>query len=82
MESLALMVVVIFGAVFLCGPVAVLLAVNKFNLLAIVLACLACWLGIYWFVTVYTWAKYLGIISAGCGLYAMYHVAHRFQWGA
>ena len=76
MESLALMVFVIFCAVFLCGPLAVLLAVNKLALLAVLTAALACWLGIFWFLSVYTWPRYLGLLSTGCGLYAMYHVAH------
>jgi hypothetical protein len=75
MESLALMVFVLFCAVFLCGPLAVLLAVNKLPILAVMVAACACWLGIYWFLTVYTWARYLGLASVACGLYAMYHVA-------
>lgn len=81
MESLALLVFVLFCAVFLCGPVAVVFAVNKLSLLAVVLAAVACWLGIYWFVTVYTWPRYLGLASTACGLYAMYHVAHRLMVG-
>lgn len=75
MESLALLVFVLFCAVFLCGPVAVLLAVNHWSLLAVIIAACSCWLGIYWFLTVYTSAKYLGLVSLACGLYAMYHVA-------
>lgn len=76
MESLAFMVFVIFCAVFLCGPIAIGLAYNKLNILAVIIAAFSCWLGIYWFITVYTWAKYLGLISAGLGLYAMYIAAH------
>lgn len=75
MESLALVVFVIFCAVFLCGPVAVLLAVNKWSLLAVIVAAVACWLGIYWYLTVYTLFKHLGLVSVACGLYAMYYVA-------
>lgn len=81
MESLALLVFIIFSAVFLCGPLAIALAVQHRGVLAVLLAGVAIWLGIYWYVTVYTWAKYLGVLSAGCGLYAMYHVAHRLQVG-
>ena len=81
MESLAFLVFVIFSAVFLCGPAAIVLSVNKLNILGIILAAISCWLGIYWFVTVYTWAKYLGLFSAACGLYAMYLAARNIQVG-
>lgn len=72
MESLALLVFVIFCAVFLCGPIAVLLAYLKWTLLALIVGGLAIWLGVYWFATVYTWAKYLGVVSAGLGLWALF----------
>ena len=76
MESLALLVFVLFCAVFLCGPLALMLAVSRWSLIAVIVAAFACWLGIYWFLTVYTWARYLGLLSAGCGLYALYYAAH------
>jgi len=75
MESLALLVFFLVCAVFLCGPVAAIAAANKFNVLAVIIGALACWLGIYFFVTVYTSFKYLGLVSAGLGLWAMYKTA-------
>lgn len=81
MESLALMVVLIMCAVYLCGPLSVFLAVKHWDLAAVILAACAAWLGIYWFVTVYTWPRYLGLVSTACGLYAMYHVAHSLMVG-
>lgn len=81
MESLAYMVMLIVCAVYLSGPLSVFLAVRHFDLAAVIIAALACWLGIYWFVTVYTWPRYLGLASTACGLYAMYHVAHRLMVG-
>lgn len=71
MESLALLVFVIFSAVFLCGPIAVGLAYLKWTLPALLVGGLAIWLGVYWFATVYTWFKYLGIVSALLGLWAL-----------
>lgn len=71
MESLALLVFVIFSAVFLCGPIAVGLAYLKWTIPALLVGGLAIWLGVYWFATVYTWFKYLGIVSALLGLWAL-----------
>lgn len=71
MESLALLVFVIFCAVFLCGPIAVTLAYFKWRILSLIVGGLAIWLGVYWFATVFTWAKYLGVVSALLGLWAL-----------
>lgn len=71
MESLALLVFVIFCAVFLCGPIAVGLAYFKWRILSLIVGGLAIWLGVYWFATVFTWAKYLGVVSALLGLWAL-----------
>jgi hypothetical protein len=78
MESLALLIFVLFCAVFLCGPFAYALAYFKFNILAILVGGLAIFLGIYWFGTIYTWAKYLGAISAVIGLLALMRVTSNF----
>lgn len=71
MESLAFMVFVIFSAVFLCGPIAVGLAYMKWAIPALIVGGLAIWLGVYWFATVFTWAKYLGVVSSLLGLWAL-----------
>lgn len=71
MESLAFMVFFIFCAVFLCGPIAVALAYGKWTIPALIVGGLAIWLGVYWFATVFTWAKYLGVVSALLGLWAL-----------
>ena len=78
MESLALMVFVIWCAVFLCGPIAYALAHFRCNILAIIVSAAAIWLGIFWFGNVYTWAKYLGIVSAVLGLLALLKVTSNF----
>lgn len=81
MESLAFMVFLIFCALILCGPVAILCANYRWHILAVIIGAFAAWLGIFWFVTVYTWFKYLGLVSAACGLYAMYKTARHIQVG-
>lgn len=78
MESLALLVAVIFCAVLLCGPVSYLLATYHWNILATVIACAAIWLGVYWFASVSTSAKYLGLVSSVLGLLALLKVTDNF----
>jgi hypothetical protein len=75
MESLGILIIVLFCALFLCGPFALILAHYKFRILALLVGCLAIWLGIFWFATIFTAAKWLGIISALCGLFALLKVA-------
>ena len=79
MESLAFMVFLIVCAVYLCGPIAAICAVNRWHVLAVLLGAFACWLGIYFFVTVYTSFKYVGLVSAGLGLWAMYKTARNIM---
>lgn len=71
MESLGVLIFAIFCAVFLCGPLACLLAHYKFRVLSLLIGGLAIFLGIYWFATVFTWFKWLGVLSALCGLFAL-----------
>lgn len=75
METLAFFVFLLICALFLNGPLAILFANQRWHILAVIAGACACWLGIFWFVTVYTGWKYLGLLSAACGLYAMYLTA-------
>jgi hypothetical protein len=77
MDLLAISAVLLFSAVFLCGPIAAVLAYNRWSIMAVFLGAASCWLGIFWFVTIYTNFKYLGLMSAACGLYAMYITAKK-----
>lgn len=79
MESLAFMVFLIVCAVYLCGPIAAYFAVKKWSIAAVIMGAIACWLGIYFFVTVSTWFRLLGLASAGLGLYAMYRTARNMM---
>lgn len=81
MESLALMVFLIVCAVYLCGPLAALCAVKKWSFAAVLLGAAACWLGIYFFVTVVTMFRLLGLVSAGLGIWAMYKTARNIMVG-
>jgi hypothetical protein len=79
MESLALLVFLLVCAVYLCGPIAAFFAVKKLSIAAVITGALACWLGIYFFVTVYTGFRYLGLVSTGLGLWAMYKTARNIM---
>jgi hypothetical protein len=81
MESLALLVFLIVCAAILCGPIAAVCAVNRLHVLAVMIGAVACWLGVYFFVTVYTAFKYLGLVSAALGLWAMYKTARNITVG-
>lgn len=58
--------------VWLCGPLALLAAVWKRYGIATVLSIAALYLGVFWYETVYTEWRYLGLVSANCGLVAFF----------
>jgi hypothetical protein len=80
-DVLAISVFLLFCGLFLNGPIAIILAYARWNIVAVLIGACSCWLGIFWFVTVYTGWKYLGLLSAACGLYAMYKTARNIQVG-
>jgi len=77
MESLAVMVFVLWCCVFLCGPLAVLFNYLNRPLISAILALASIWLGIFWFAHVFTWPRYLGLFSAAMGLYVVWRTAKR-----
>lgn len=77
MESLALMVFIIWCCVFLCGPAAALCDYFNRPIAASLLALAAIWLGVFWFAHVFTWPRYLGLFSAAIGLYVVWRTAKR-----
>ena len=78
MESLAFVVFLLWSSLFLGGPFAYLLARYRWNWAALLLAAASIWLGVFWFATIYTYWKYLGIASAIFGLLALLRVAENF----
>lgn len=77
MESLAVMAALIFCTVLLSGPLSVL--ADHFNkpLMAALLATIAIWSGVFWFVHVSTSVKYVGLFSVIAGLYVVWRNARR-----
>lgn len=71
MESLALAVLWIFILTHLTGPIALVLAYYDFWLPGGLLGAMALVLGIRWYFGVYTWPRYLGLISAAMGAGAL-----------
>lgn len=77
MESLAFAVFIIWSAVFLSGPLAILADYLERPLLSALLATASIWLGIFWFSHTYTAARYMGLLSAGMGVYVVWRNARR-----
>lgn len=75
--SLAYLVLLLFCLMFLLGPFAVWFAVKNWPIAAGLGAVLSIWLGIFWFAHVFTWPRYLGLISAALGAYAIWLTATR-----
>lgn len=71
MESLALAVLWIFILTHFTGPVALVLAYYDFWLLGGFTGLAALVLGIRWYFGVYTWPRYLGLVSAAMGAGAL-----------
>ena len=71
MESLAFLVVCLVVAVNLCGPGALVAAYYGYDVLAAIVGSFAVLLGWQWYSTVYTWARYLGLLSLVMGLAAI-----------
>lgn len=65
--SLAYLVLFLFTLVFLLGPFAIWVAVKNYPIAAALAGIMAIWLGLFWFTGVYTWPKYLGLVSAAMG---------------
>lgn len=61
----------VFCSIFLCGPVALTLYYFKRYILAFIVGSMAVVLGFSWYIDVYTWARFLGLASAACGLCAV-----------
>ena len=81
MESLAFLVVCLVVAMNLCGPGALVAAHYRYDVIAAFIGGLAVLLGWQWFTTVYTWARYLGLVSLGMGLVAIGLVfKHWLEW--
>jgi hypothetical protein len=73
-ESLAFLVVCLVVVTNLCGPGALLAAYYGYDVLAAVIGGLAIMLGWQWYSTVYTWARYLGLLSLAMGAGAIWLV--------
>ena len=73
--SLAYLVIFLFMLVFLMGPFAIWVAAKSHPIAAAFAGIAAIWLGMFWFTGVNTWPKYLGLVSACMGAYAIWLAA-------
>ena len=68
MESLALIVAIIFLIVLLCGPISLLLSYFGFNMLSLIFAILAILAGIFWISVVPLPMSLIGVLDLVCAL--------------
>lgn len=74
MESLALLVCLIVITTVVSGPLAILLAKYRYNLLAIFIGIVACVSGWNILVNMVTSFRLVGLIEIGLGVYSIYIV--------
>lgn len=73
--SLAYLVLFLLALMFLSGSFAIWIAVKSHPIAAALAGIMAIWLGLFWFTGVHTWPKYLGLVSAAMGAYAIWLAA-------
>lgn len=75
--SLAYLILGLICLLFLIGPFAVWFAVKKWPIAACAVGGASIGLGLFWFQGVYTWPRYLGLVSAAIGAYAIWLVLQK-----
>jgi hypothetical protein len=73
MHDLAIIVAVMFLAMICTGPLAIWLAVNKYELGSLFMAALALMFGIHWFINIQTSIRFLGMAVALLGVFAIWY---------
>lgn len=73
MHDLAIIVAVMFLAMICTGPLAVWLAVNKYELGSLFMSALALMFGIHWFINIQTSIRLLGIGVSLLGVFAIWY---------
>lgn len=75
MESLALLVSIIFLILLLSGPLALTLAFNRYTLLSIPFIILSVISGIHWITSLSTFARYIGLIPIAFALLSICYLS-------
>lgn len=73
MESLAMMVALIFLAVLTTGPAAAWLAMRHYKLASLFVSAAALMVGIHWFIAVPTFMRFIGLGTALLGVFAIWY---------
>ena len=81
-DYLAISLFMLICSLYLCGPIALFFVVLKAPYHAIWTGLCAILLGAFWYETIYTGWRYLGLFSAACGLLgiflAMRHLTNKY----
>lgn len=78
MESLALMVAIIFLSVLLSGPIALTFWYFNFKILAFLMAIICLALGCFWLSVAPFPTSVIGYLEAACGLFVIFKILNKF----
>lgn len=80
MQDLAIIVGVMFLAVLTTGPLSVWLALRHYELASLFMAATALMFGIHWFINVSTAVRFLGLLTAILGFFAIWYSVRLDRW--
>lgn len=80
MQDLAIIVGLMLLAVLSTGPLALWLAVQRYEFASLFVAAAALMFGIHWFIHVSTSIRFLGILTALLGVVAIWYSVRLTRW--
>lgn len=80
MYDLAIIVGLMFLAMLITGPLSVWLAVQRYELGSLFVAAAALMFGIHWFISVPTAVRFVGLVAALLGVYAIWYSVRLTRW--
>lgn len=80
MKDLAIIVGLMFLAVLTTGPLAIWLAVQHHEFASLFVAAAALMFGIHWFINVSTAIRFLGLLTALLGVFAIWYSVRLNRW--
>lgn len=80
MHDVVLIVGLMFLAMVITAPLAVWLAVRNYSLASLFMAAAALMFGIHWFINISTAVRFIGLIAAILGVFAVWYSMRLARW--
>jgi len=80
MQDLAVIVGLMFLAMLITGPLSLWLAFRHYELTSLFVAASALMFGIHWFINVSTSVRFLGLLTALLGVFAIWYSVRLDRW--